>query len=132
MPWMTSFRTPTTPSLGQVDHVSRMEPSLAARVFRELWQTTKATLFYSYTNLLLFCIPLGIIARQREWDDQYVFVINFMAMFPLASILTFSTEQLAAEVGPIVGGLINATFGNAVEMIVGVPSLDASCRVLRC
>ncbi|PHH91114.1 hypothetical protein CDD83_1595 [Cordyceps sp. RAO-2017] len=44
-------------------------------------------------------------------------------MLPLASMLTFATEQLAAVVGSVAGGLINATFGNAVEMIVGVSAL---------
>jgi len=88
------------------------------RVCRETWITIKATLLYSPSNLLLPLVPLGIVAAEHHWSPASVFVLNFLAMFPLASMLTFSTEQLAAKVGSIVGGLINATFGNAVEMIV--------------
>ena len=88
------------------------------RVYRETWITIKATLLYSLSNLLLPLVPLGILAAEYKWSPTVVFVLNFLAMLPLASMLTFSTEQLAAKVGSIVGGLINATFGNAVEMIV--------------
>ncbi len=66
-------------------------PPLARRVLRETCKTVKATLFYSYANVLLFCVPLGIIAKQRGWEDDYVFAINFLAMLPLAAILTFSS-----------------------------------------
>ena len=88
------------------------------RVCSETWITIKATLLSSLSNLLLPLVPLGILAAECKWSPTAVFVLNFLAMFPLASILTFSTEQLAAKVGSIMGGLINATFGNAVEMIV--------------
>jgi Ca2+:H+ antiporter len=88
------------------------------RVLRETWITIKATLLYSPANLLLPLVPLGVVAAEYHWSPAAVFVLNFLAMFPLASMLTFSTEQLAAKVGSILGGLINATFGNAVEMIV--------------
>lgn len=85
---------------------------------REAWHVLNATLRYSYSNVLLVCVPLGIYAAENKWNPAAVFTLNFLAMFPLASILTFSTEQLAAEFGSVIGGLINATFGNAVEMIV--------------
>lgn len=96
--------------------------------FYDAGQAVKATLFYSYSNALLFCVPLGIIAAEYHWHPAAVFTINFLAMFPLAAILTFSTEQLAAKVGAIMGGLINATFGNAVEMIVSCYCILRSYR----
>ncbi|OAA35788.1 Calcium/proton exchanger superfamily [Metarhizium rileyi] len=77
----------------------------------------------SYSNLLLPCVPLGLMAGGWGWPPAAIFVLNFLAMLPLASILTFGTEQLAAIVGSVAGGLINATFGNAVEMIVGISAL---------
>lgn len=95
-------------------------------IAQETWLTLTATLSYSYSNLLLFCVPLGIAAAELGWSPVVVFTLNFLAMFPLASILTFSTEQLAAEVGSVLGGLINATFGNAVEMIVSIPGPNMS------
>ncbi|KAL2127384.1 hypothetical protein VTI74DRAFT_10821 [Chaetomium olivicolor] len=90
---------------------------------RGVWHTAKATLLYSPSNALLPFVALGIAAGELGWSPAAVFILNFLAMFPLASILTFSTEQLAAKVGAVMGGLINATFGNAVEMIVGISAL---------
>ncbi|KFZ00970.1 hypothetical protein V501_10313 [Pseudogymnoascus sp. VKM F-4519 (FW-2642)] len=101
--------------------VNRQHVSL--RVSREAWHALSSTLRYSYSNVLLVCVPLGIYAAEHGWSPAAVFTLNFLAMFPLASILTFSTEQLAAEFGSVIGGLINATFGNAVEMIVGISAL---------
>lgn len=78
----------------------------------------RTTLGCSYSNLLLPFVFLGIIAGSQGWDDSLSFVFNFLAILPLAALLSFATEELAKSVGQTVGGLINATFGNAVEMIV--------------
>merc|ERR1712107_67874 len=61
------------------------------------------------------------------WGDSWCFWLNFFAMIPLAKFLGDATEELA--VGPnndTVGGLLNATFGNAVEMILTVQNLLAA------
>lgn len=97
------------------------QQSLLWRPGREARHALEATLRCSHTNVLLFCVPLGLLAGGWGWPPAVVFALNFLAMLPLASILTFSTEQLAAVFGSVIGGLINATFGNAVEMIVGPP-----------
>jgi Ca2+:H+ antiporter len=81
----------------------------------------KATLYCSYTNFLLGFVPLGIISGASGWNSVTVFTFNFLAIFPLAALLSYSTDELSAKVGQILGGLINATFGNAVEMIVSRP-----------
>lgn len=126
--------TETTPLLNRLGpeqghpHEIQAAPQMA-RIAREAWHTVTATLSYSYSNLLLFCVPLGIAAAELGWSPAAVFTLNFLAMFPLASILTFSTEQLAAEVGSVLGGLINATFGNAVEMIVRIPGPSTTCLI---
>jgi Ca2+:H+ antiporter len=80
--------------------------------------TLKMVLGESYTSYLLPFVFLGIIAGKQHWDDSLVFLLNFLAILPLASLLSFATEELAKSVGQLLGGLINATFGNAVEMIV--------------
>lgn len=105
----------TTPLLA----AGRAPKSAITAVMDELVYATKATLRCSVTNVLLVCLPLGLYGDDWGFPGWAVFVLNFLAMLPLASILTFSTEQLAAIVGSVAGGLINATFGNAVEMIVG-------------
>ena len=79
---------------------------------------TKATLFSNYVNVFLVFVPLGIIAGAVGWNPTVVFVLNFLAIIPLASLLSFATEELSAKLGQTLGGLLNATFGNAVELIV--------------
>lgn len=93
---------------------------LRDRLRSEARHALSATILCSRTNVLLFCVPLGLMGSGWGWPASVVFLLNFLAMLPLASILTFATEQLAAVVGSVAGGLINATFGNAVEMIVGI------------
>lgn len=79
---------------------------------------TWATLASSYVNVLLVFVPLGIVSGLLNWGAATVFVLNFFAIVPLASLLSFATEELAATMGQTLGGLMNATFGNAVELIV--------------
>lgn len=79
---------------------------------------TWATLSRDYVNFLLVFVPIGIVAGALKWDSTVVFSLNFLAIVPLASLLSFVTEELAATMGQALGGLMNATFGNAVELIV--------------
>ncbi|KAI4135993.1 MAG: hypothetical protein LQ347_000170 [Umbilicaria vellea] len=79
---------------------------------------TKKTLLRNYINALLVFVPLGIIAGAMGWNATAVFVLNFLAIIPLASLLSFATEELSVKLGQTLGGLLNATFGNAVELIV--------------
>ncbi|KAM4066430.1 sodium/calcium exchanger protein [Hirsutella rhossiliensis] len=117
--------TESTPLLDEAERLEPYKPqeTLVVRAGKEAWYALRATLLCSGTNVLLVCVPLGLMAGRWGWPAAAVFVLNFLAMLPLASILTFATEQLAGVVGSVAGGLINATFGNAVEMIVGVSAL---------
>lgn len=63
-------------------------------------------------------VPLGIIAGKMGWGSTAVFTINFFAIIPLAAVLSFATEEISMKLGDTLGGLLNATFGNAVELIV--------------
>lgn len=76
------------------------------------------TLLSNYVNFLLVFVPLGIVAGASGWDPTAVFVLNFLAIIPLASLLSFATEELSVKLGQTLGGLLNASFGNAVELIV--------------
>lgn len=69
-------------------------------------------------NVLLVFVPLGLVAGALEWSAAAVFSLNFFAIIPLASILSFATEEISVKLGETLGGLLNATFGNAVELIV--------------
>mmetsp|Transcript_6843 Transcript_6843/g.19513 ORF Transcript_6843/g.19513 Transcript_6843/m.19513 type:complete len:527 (-) Transcript_6843:197-1777(-) len=74
----------------------------------------------------LVCVPLGIASGLLEWGPRLTFWFNFLALIPLAKILGDATEELAASLrNDTLSGLLNATFGNAVEMIVSVQSIRA-------
>ncbi|USW57053.1 Putative calcium/proton exchanger, sodium/calcium exchanger membrane region [Septoria linicola] len=84
--------------------------------------------FGSWINILLIFVPIGIALRYaldlNVYNDAVViFVINFVAIIPLAALLSFATEELAMYIGEVLGGLLNATFGNAVELIVSIIAL---------
>lgn len=73
---------------------------------------------------LLLCAPAGIACGVMQRGDGYIFWLNFLALIPLAKILGDATEELAASLNnDMLSGLLNATFGNAVEMIMTVTFL---------
>lgn len=74
-------------------------------------------------NLLLVFVPFGFISYYCNWKSTITFFINFLAMIPVANILGDSTECLADHLGETIGGLLNATFGNAVEIVVMILAL---------
>ncbi|KAI9654613.1 MAG: hypothetical protein M1829_000899 [Trizodia sp. TS-e1964] len=88
-----------------------------------VYHTVKATLNCSKANVLLLFIPLSIMGTARGWNPVAILTLSFFAMFPLAELLSWSTEQLSASTGQVIGGLLMAAFGNAVEMIVGINAL---------
>lgn len=79
-------------------------------------------------NVLLVFVPLGIAAGILEWGATVVFTLNFFAIIPLAAILSFATEEISVRLGETLGGLLNATFGNAVELIVSSTTPSERCR----
>ncbi|KAL7810156.1 Ca2+ transporter [Trichoderma gracile] len=87
------------------------------------WHVTKVTLLSNYVNFLLIMVPIGIIAGRLGWSPTAVFTINFFAIIPLAAVLSFATEEISLKLGETLGGLLNATFGNAVELIVSIVAL---------
>ncbi|GAE00201.1 sodium/calcium transporter, putative [Paecilomyces variotii No. 5] len=83
----------------------------------------KATIFNSWINILLFAAPAGIAINYVGVDPRAIFVVNFIAIIPLAAMLSYATEEIAIRTGETIGGLLNATFGNAVELIVAILAL---------
>lgn len=92
--------------------------SLWVKYPRNVLRLTWLTLKSNYVNVLLVFVPLGILSGALGWNPTLVFVLNFLAIMPLASLLSFATEELSVKLGETIGGLMNATFGNAVELIV--------------
>ena len=77
-------------------------------------------------NWLLVCVPLTL-ALEHLAPQQHllIFFAAAVAIIPLAGWLGRATEQLAERAGEGVGGLLNATFGNATELIIAVAALRA-------
>ena len=65
----------------------------------------KATLLNSPINVLLFMVPVGIGVHFSKVSPIGVFVINFIAIIPLAAMLCYATEELALRTGETFGGL---------------------------
>lgn len=69
------------------------------------------TLGNSWINILLIAAPVGIALNYAGVNKIVVFVVNFIAIIPLAAMLSFATEEIALHVGESLGGLLNASFG---------------------
>src|SRR5437899_12481766 len=70
-------------------------------------------------NWLLVFIPASLIAELTH-RPLLAFITAALAIVPLAGLIGRATDQLAVHVGPQLGGLLNATFGNLTELIVAV------------
>ena len=76
-------------------------------------------------SILLLFIPVSIAGHYLEWGSAVVFVTSCLAIVPLAAWMGTATEEIAVVVGPSIGGLLNATFGNATELIIALIALNA-------
>jgi Ca2+:H+ antiporter len=75
-------------------------------------------------NLLLVAAPLSWALHEIAPDSPWVFLLTALSLVPLAGIIGLGTEELASRSGPAFGGFLNATFGNAAELIIAVVALN--------
>lgn len=75
------------------------------------------------TGMLLF-LPLAFGLNALEVHPLLTFVVSGLAIVPLAAMIAHATESLAKVVGTALGGLLNATFGNATEMVISIVALQ--------
>lgn len=83
---------------------------------------------YTWLNVLLLLIPVSwalyfALDRDTKGGSLAIFLTSFLAIMPLAGLLSYGTEEVAMRVGQTLGGLLNATLGNAVELIVAIIAL---------
>jgi Ca2+:H+ antiporter len=72
-------------------------------------------------KLLLVFVPIAIIADfVLHLDPVLIFVFAGLGLIPLADLIGEATEELAVHTGPSIGGLLNATLGNAAELIITI------------
>lgn len=77
-------------------------------------------------NWLLVFVPVAFVLEFIVKPDAvWIFVVSCLAILPLAGLMGRATEELAARTGATIGGLLNATFGNATELIIAFFALSA-------
>jgi len=79
---------------------------------------------FVFLALLVF-IPISIAAHFFQWGSLAVFITSGLAIIPLAAWMGTATEEIAVVTGPSIGGLLNASFGNATELIIALVALKA-------
>lgn len=78
-------------------------------------------------GLLIFAV-LAIVGELLGWSPLLVFIFSGLAMVPLAGLMGEATEALAVHTGPRLGGLLNATLGNAAELIITLMAIREGLR----
>jgi Ca2+:H+ antiporter len=76
-------------------------------------------------GILLVALPFAILAELLHWSPTAVFVLAAIAIIPLAGYIGTATEVLAYHTNPRIGGLLNATLGNAAELIITITAIRA-------
>lgn len=79
-------------------------------------------------NVLLLAIPVTLYAAYIKHDPVMTFLASMVAIMPLAFLMGQATEQIALRTSESVGGLLNATFGNAAEMIIAGMAIFAAAE----
>jgi Ca2+:H+ antiporter len=94
------------------------EANMSSLLTLPKWHGIEQVLMSKSIYLLLVFVPFGVLSGALGWSPTAVFIFNMLAIIPLATLLSFATEELSANAGQTIGALLNATFGNAIEMIV--------------
>ncbi len=105
----TRYSVPSLPVKPRVEH--RLLPRPGS-LMRELLS--------SPLNWLLVAFPIALVLHWFGAGNLWVFVASGLAIVPLAGLLGEATEGLAETLGPTAGGLLNATFGNAAELLIAL------------
>ncbi len=85
---------------------------------------TTLDLDWFFVGMLVF-VPIAIGASLFGVPPVFIFFLSAIAVIPLAKYIGEATEELATRTSPAFGGFLNATFGNATELIIGILALNA-------
>jgi hypothetical protein len=112
---------PDTPTQDQPDdnNGKKKDAKKEHRLFKSVYpkepftvaNQIQRTFLNSWINVLLVAAPVGIALHFTSVTPVAIFVVNFIAIIPLAAMLSFATEEIALRTGETLGGLLNATFG---------------------
>ncbi|AEP01165.1 calcium/proton exchanger [Weizmannia coagulans] len=78
-----------------------------------------------FAIMVIIGVPVSVAGALLHWPNVLMFAVYCLTIIALASFMGRATESLAIIAGPRIGGLLNATFGNAVELIISLFSLAA-------
>ena len=92
-------------------------PRRTGKYGRPVWLTLR--------NTFLLLVPASVVLNVMHANPLLVFVVACLGVVPLAAYMGEATEHLASRTGPAIGGLLNATFGNAAELIIAIVALKA-------
>jgi Ca2+:H+ antiporter len=84
----------------------------------------KAGLKIHPLNVLLIFVPIAAVLELLHAGAVWIFLSSCLAIIPLAGIMGSATEKLAERAGSGIGGLLNATFGNAAELIIAIVAMN--------
>ena len=98
---------------------------LLAYIGLDMTGPDRASIFQIAIYSLLVFVPITFVVEFLHLEKLWLFITAALAIIPLAKIMGTATEELALRVGSGIGGLLNATFGNAVEMIIAFFALQA-------
>jgi Ca2+:H+ antiporter len=76
-------------------------------------------------NYLLPGVPLAILGSLLDWNASFNFIAACIGLIPLAGLIGEATEAMSVVTGPKIGGLLNATLGNAAELIITIVAIKA-------
>lgn len=78
-----------------------------------------------FLSMIAVGLPLSVLGSMLHWPVVMMFIVYSLTIIALAGYMGRATESIAIHTGPRVGGLINATFGNAVELIIAFFALKS-------
>jgi Ca2+:H+ antiporter len=74
-------------------------------------------------TVLFLAFPLAILAEYLHWGPGWVFILSAVGVIPMAELIGEATEALTVHTSPRIGGLLNATLGNAAELIITIVAI---------
>ncbi|PKA64027.1 Vacuolar cation/proton exchanger 2 [Apostasia shenzhenica] len=118
---------PCVPKMQGFEHIGSLhtfaQPYSLRRTLRRISMSIYTVILKAKINMLLPFGPSAVILHYLTEKHGWIFFFSLVGITPLAERLGYATEQLAYYTGPTIGGLLNATFGNATEMIISIYAL---------
>ena len=113
-------RHPTDLGADEPPRERRLPPHLDARR-----RQGKSGRRIPWSMILLLAVPASMVLNAQHASPLLIFGAACLGVLPLAGLMGRATEQIAERTGPTIGGLLNATFGNAAELIIAFVALRA-------